>query len=77
MAVFCEHDNEPSTSINCGETYLSAVQEVFCSMEKVKLVNYVNYYICKGEQGSSVSIVSDYGPGDRGSIPGKDKGFFL
>jgi hypothetical protein len=26
---------------------------------------------------SSVSIVSDYGLGDRGSIPGRGKGFFL
>jgi hypothetical protein len=31
-----------------------------------------------GEPGSSVSIVSAYGlPGDRGSIPGRRKGFFL
>jgi hypothetical protein len=30
-----------------------------------------------GSRGSSVSIVSDYGPDDRGSIPGGSRGFFL
>jgi hypothetical protein len=34
-------------------------------------------YICSRSWGSSVSIVSDYGQGDRGSIPGRGKGFFL
>jgi hypothetical protein len=29
------------------------------------------------EPGSSVSIVSDYGQGERGSMPGRGKGFFL
>jgi hypothetical protein len=31
----------------------------------------------KQEPGSSGSIVSDYRPGDRGSIRGRGKGFFL
>jgi hypothetical protein len=33
-------------------------------------------YILVWNRGSSVSIVSDYGPGDRGSIPGGDKRIF-
>jgi hypothetical protein len=30
-----------------------------------------------GSRGSSVSIVSDYGLGDRGSNPDRDRGFFF
>jgi uncharacterized membrane protein len=30
-----------------------------------------------GSRGSSVSIVSDYGLDDRGSIPDRSRGFFL
>jgi hypothetical protein len=35
------------------------------------------YYYMKQSQGSSVSIVSDYGLNNWGLIPGKDKGFFF
>jgi hypothetical protein len=34
-------------------------------------------YAGSRSRGSSVSIMSDYGLYDRGSIPGRDKGFFL
>jgi hypothetical protein len=34
-------------------------------------------YICACEPGSSVSAVSDYGLYGRGSIPDRDRGFFL
>jgi hypothetical protein len=35
------------------------------------------YWDCYRSRGSSGSIVSDYGLDDRGSIPGRDKGFFF
>jgi hypothetical protein len=42
---------------------------------KSKLVqHFVTYYFLRG---SSVSIVSDYRLGDRGSVPGRGKGFFI
>jgi hypothetical protein len=34
-------------------------------------------HITEQEPRSSGSIVSDYGQGDRGSIPGRGKGLFL
>jgi hypothetical protein len=39
--------------------------------------SFHNNIVNDKEPGSSGSIVSDYGPDDRGSIPGGDKGFFL
>jgi hypothetical protein len=38
---------------------------------------FVVLHFCLGSRGSSGSIVSDYGLDDRGSIPGRGRGFFF
>jgi hypothetical protein len=47
---------------------LSVSEEKLCSMQLVPV---------SASLGSSVSIVSDYGLDDRGSIPDRGRGFFL
>jgi hypothetical protein len=52
VAGSCEHGNEPSGSIKCGEflDYLSvllASQEGPCSMELVIIMNLFNKYKCE------------------------------
>jgi hypothetical protein len=48
-----------------------------CKLRKVCSQLAVNFFHLRKttrSRGSSVNIVSGYGPGDRGSIPGRDKG---
>jgi hypothetical protein len=46
-----------------------------CASPFQRFLNFIPLYMM--EPGSSGSIVSDYGLGDRGSIPGRGKGFFV
>jgi hypothetical protein len=48
------------------DVYQEVLVQSFCMLDDMR-----------GSRGSPVSILSDYGLGDRGSIPGSGKGFFL
>jgi hypothetical protein len=49
-----------------------------CEFEHIDYTKRYNCtYVLKWSRGSSVSIVSDYGLDDRGSISDRDTGFFL
>jgi hypothetical protein len=47
-----------------------------CASPFQGFLNFIPLYMMK-EPASSGSIVSDYGLDDRGSIPGRGKGFFV
>jgi hypothetical protein len=51
-------------------------EDLGCPSLQVILKIYTNR-IREGSRGSSVSIVTDYGLDDRGSIPDRGRGFFF